>query len=335
MLAVVVGGLVVTIGVTLWLGMFGWAAVAFCVIAPTVSYGYRHVADGPSLRIAVSIMALGAMAFVPTGFTQLEVMDGVVNMRTLKPAAAYPFVTGLRLIPQFVLIFGCWVVLGLRNDVGFPERPVVSVSYTYFGIAFQLAAVVGVVAGFHNHRIWQARLPGRGLILICYLVVFAINLWLWLSARRFFRRDTISGYSALFAKCAVAYIVLAVPAVLIGREYNQINRHYLDKRRPDAYVVANPGAVKDFMARNKSGLGGEVGRDLESLLNDREFEHVLRTRKFYKQNFDEPFQVFERAVMYGYKIDPGSPRGRPTFVTIRFPEELALALRFQFVGEDE
>jgi len=33
-----------------------------------------------------------------------DVIDSVVNMRTLRPALAYPFVTGLRFIPIPVLI---------------------------------------------------------------------------------------------------------------------------------------------------------------------------------------------------------------------------------------
>jgi DNA-binding winged helix-turn-helix (wHTH) protein len=330
----VVGVLVVMVGVALWLAQFALAALALCITAATVIYGYQHVKDTPFARVAVSVLVLGAMAFVPTGCTQLQVIASAVNMTTLKPAVAYPFITGLQYIPQFVLIFGSWVVLGLRNDVGFPQRPVMGKSYIRLGIVFQLTTIISVVVGFNNYQIWRAGLPGRWLILICYLIVFSINLGLWRWARGFFKQDTISSYSALFSWCAVAYLFLVIPAIFIGKEYNHINTHFLDKRRPAAYVVTNPDAIKDFIARNDSS-DAKVGMDLRSMLNDPGFQSALITKRFYKQNFDEPFQVFDRAVMYGYKNEPSSPQDRPTFVIIRFPEELAVALRFQFVGEDE
>lgn len=331
--AVAVGVLVALIVASLWLALYGLATLTFCITAATLFFGYQYMKDMPLSRLAVSVLALAAMAFVPSGWTLPR--TAVVNMTTLTPAVAYPFVTGLRFIPQFVLIFGCWVVLGLRNDAGFLQRPILGRSYTLLGIIFQLMTVTGVVAGFDDYRIWRAGLPERWLILIGYVIVFAVNLWLWVSARGFLRKDSIHSYTALFSKCVIAYLVLVVPAVFIDQEYNQVNRSYLDKRRPDAYVATNPDAIREFRARTGRGFRTGIGEDLASMLNDPEFEHAVRTQKFYKQDFDEPFQVLGRAVMYGYKREPRSPQGEPTFVIIRFPEELAVALRFQFVGEEE
>ena len=77
-----------------------------------------------------------------------------------------------------------------------------------------------------------------------------------------------------------------------------------------------------------------MGPDLASLLNDPEFEWALRHETFYKQDFDEPFQMFGRAVMFGYRARTRLSPQSQTFVIVRFPEELAKALRFEFTGKN-
>jgi hypothetical protein len=71
---------------------------------------------------------------------------------------------------------------------------------------------------------------------------------------------------------------------------------------------------------------------LNVLLGD---EPVLapESQRFYKQDFDEPFQVVSRAVMFGFNTNGDSSRMEPRFMIIRFPERMAAAIRFQPVSE--
>jgi hypothetical protein len=128
----------------------------------------------------------------------------------------------------------------------------------------------------------------------------------------FLNRDVIFSFRRLFLICASAYVALTVPAIIIDHQYNTINRHYLDKRGTDVYVATNVDALASF-SRSDARLKAHMGPDLVSLANDPEFQETLRNGKFYKQNFDEPFQIFGRAVMFGYKIEPRSGLGRPIF----------------------
>jgi hypothetical protein len=105
--------------------------------------------------------------------------------------------------------------------------------------------------------------------------------------------------------------VIAVPAVLIDHENNFINLRYLDRKRPDVYVVRNPEAILDFGKPIERGQNSTIGPDLQSLIKDPEFSQVLRTQRFYKQNFDEPFQVLDKAVIFGYRVDAESKREPP------------------------
>src|SRR5437879_2565620 len=55
----------------------------------------------------------------------------------------------------------------------------------------------------------------------------------------------------------------------------------------------------------------------------------LQSEKFYKQDFDEAFQVSSKAVIFGFKNTRDSQHKPATFVRIRFPASLAAALRFE------
>ena len=98
--------------------------------------------------------------------------------------------------------------------------------------------------------------------------------------------------------------------------------------------MANPNVLKDLGQVLTQVAAHNIGPDLQGLLNDPKFEEVLRKKKFYKQNFDEPFQVLDHAVMLGYKADAESPKEKPRFIVIRFPQELAAALQFHPFGEE-
>ena len=74
---------------------------------------------------------------------------------------------------------------------------------------------------------------------------------------------------------------------------------------------------------------------LANFLKDAGFNEALRHGTFYKQHSDKPFQVLSRAVRFGYRSHSPSTQGQQPFVTIRFPKELADALRFQPVGYEK
>jgi hypothetical protein len=127
---------------------------------------------------------------------------------------------------------------------------------------------------------------------------------------------------------------LAVAAFFVDDEHNRINRYYLDLRWPEAYVAQNPDAIKDFQASMPAAFRSEVGPDLVTLFSDPSFHEALQHAKFYKQHFDEPFQLRRRAVIYAYRPNSLSGFGRSGFVSIRFPKALADAIRFVPVGAE-
>ena len=168
-------------------------------------------------------------------------------------------------------------------------------------------------------------------ILTCDALMLLGNFVLLFVSYKAFNRDVVTSYTGLFARCGLVYLAIAMPAIVIDHQNNLINRHYLDRKRPEAYVVGNPDAVRDLVKLGERGLKSGIGPDLAGLLNDPDFARALRTKKFYKQDFDEPFQVLNKAVIFGYQVEARSPQDPPIFITIRFPEELAAALRFQLV----
>src|SRR5439155_5448025 len=97
-----------------------------------------------------------------------------------------------------------------------------------------------------DYQIWRAGLPESGTLPLGYLIALLVNVAAWLAGRRRFSRAVSSGYSQLFLFCAVLYLPLAVTAAVVDAEYNRINKYHLDQRRPDAYIVRNPEAVKQF-----------------------------------------------------------------------------------------
>ena len=311
-------------------GSYGVATTAFAFSAMLVSFLYVRGADTFLRRAAVALFMSGAMAFSVSASTLGQLSRMVVNITTLRPAAPYPFITGLRFVPGFVLLLLFWVILSRYEDEGFARHPLLGRAYIWLGGAFLFATILSSTEAFGDCEIWLAGLPERGILLAGYSAVLVANVAAWLLGARWFRKPKISGYSQLFLQCAIVYLPLAVIATLIDAEYNWINKYHLDQRRPHAYIVRNPDAVNAF--RLQSG-NSKIGPDLASLLNDPEFDEILRTKRFFKQDFDELFQVWDRAVMFGYKSD-ARPGEAPRFIIIRFPEELATALRFDLVGPE-
>jgi hypothetical protein len=150
-----------------------------------------------------------------------------------------------------------------------------------------------------------------------------------------FRGESVSSYRFLFLFCGIAYAGVAVAAYFVDNEHNRINRYYLDVRWPEAYVAVNPDGIKNFLGARQGEFRKRIGPDLAALLNDSSFIEVLHNGTFYKQHFDEPFQLLSRAVIYAYRPKSPSGAGRRAFEAIRFPKELADALRFEPMSEEK
>jgi hypothetical protein len=125
--------------------------------------------------------------------------------------------------------------------------------------------------------------------------------------------------------CGTACLLTALTAAIVGRHWNEINKHHLDIRMPATHRVlsADPAKdMKDWLERHRT----EAGPDLLNLSNSPEFLNALRTEDFYKYAFDEAFQVSQKAVIFGYRSAHDPINKRPVFVLVRFPAGLADAL---------
>jgi hypothetical protein len=287
-----------------------------------------RLGNTPVQRAFVAVYLIGAMAYTSSASTMPEFEATVINSRTLAPAAAFLFVLGLKFIPLFVLVLGYSVAFACGA-----LTPGWKKTYWFLGFAFLAVELLflGLTSG--DDRIWKAEVPGRWTLLTASLTVLALNIAVWLIGRRYLEEESPSRYRPLLVMCLTAYIGVAVAAFFVDHEQNLFNRYYLDVRWPEAYAAANPEAIQQFRGSSPKALKIKIGPDFSALLNDPGFIEAIRHARFYKQHSDEPFQLINRAVTYSYR--PKSPlQSVPSaFVTIRFPEELADALRFQSLGE--
>lgn len=265
------------------------------------------------------------MSYTSSASTLSDVLATVINLTTLPPSAAHSSAIGMKFIPLFILVLIYWIILGER---GFFAHPRLEKTYTLTGILFLLATVVCLAAISADIRIWRAGLPGGWILILAYLAIFLANVGIWLVGRRCFKGDSISTYRQLLSLCAVAYLPVAIAALFMDSEYNRVNKYYLDVRWPEAFVVANPDAIKDIHLLHDV----KIGPDLVARINDSEFHDALRTGTFYKQHFDEQFQLGSRAVIFAFRPGGRSDRGKRPFVSIRLPKEQADALRFESIG---
>lgn len=326
-------GLVLTTAIVFTLAIFtvayGFTILTFWLGAVVVTLGYTHLQDTSIARAFVAGYFITAMSYSASASTLPDVLATVINLTTLPPSASYSFAIGLKFIPLFILALIYWVILGER---GFLAHPRLGKTYTLTGILFFLATLLCLAAVSADVHIWQAGLPGDWILILAYFTIFVANVAIWLLGRSCLKGEGISSYRQFLSLCVVAYLPVAIAAFFMDSEYNRINKYYLDVRWPEAYVVANPDAIKGFSNRLRDD---RIGRDLAGRINDTEFQEALRTSTFYKQHFDEPFQIQDRAVMFGYRRKSSLDRGRTPFVTIRLPKEMADALRFESVGEQK
>jgi hypothetical protein len=315
---------------TLTSAPYGIAIPSFIATA-IVLVAVERLHETPIARAAVALFVLGAAAYTLSAWNLSSVSQSVINMETLKPAIVYPFVTGLRFIPGFVQVMPYWVI-GIDRDRGLRDRSFYRTLYWVSAAAFIALTVTAVALGYGDYQIWVSGLPERGTILVCYGFVLAINVAVVAVAFRRFNEPCTGGYSRLWAMCMVALATVAVPAIVIDHEYDEVNRQHLDKRRAAAYVALNPEAILEYRRLAASGQAANVGPDFLQLVKDDDFERALRADRFYRQNFDEPFQVSAPSVIFAYRRrTPDTALGGRQFVFVRLPGDLVRALRFQVV----
>jgi len=245
------------------------------------------------------------------------VVGSVINMTSLRPALFYPVVTGLRFIPIPILTA---VVLVMN--------PRLRTAYLFLGLLFLLLTASGDLITSGAHRIWRAGLPIRWTLLAGEGFVFGVNVALFALGYRFFNARSVKSLPQLLSWYGIGYLLIALTAAIVNRHWNEIDKYYLDVRRPDAYRALNTNAAENFhdwLKRHPS----EAAPDLTSLFNDPKFLEALQSEKYYRQDFDEPFQVAGKAVIFGYKNAHDSQHEPPAFVRIRFPASLAAALGFE------
>ncbi len=281
-------------------------------------------------RFSLAVLFGAVIGYAPTAATLSLALTSVVNATTIKTAVVYPFITGLQFVPLYLVVLAHWVALAWYEDHGFRLHRLFRDSYLFGGAVALSATVVAAVVGSGDIEIWRNAVPGQRTLLAAYTVIVAMNIAIWVVGFRHFDRAKIDDYTPLFLWALVFYLPLAFAAFVAGREYNSINRHYLDKRRPQAFMVRNPGGIVAFQGQGPTP-DGDIGPDLRSLINDPEFERSLQTQRFYKQDFDEPFQVFQKAEMFGFQTIRRA--GETHFTIVRFPRRMTEALRFEAVQE--
>jgi hypothetical protein len=314
--------------------VYGLAILAFMLGAGFVSLAYGRVNDTPTARALVAAYMMAAMAYICSASTMPEFQASVVNATTLPVTATFLIVIGLKFIPLFFLVLFYWVIFGSASEVGCLGDPPKPRWYAISGSLFLSVELLLLVVTSGDDRIWSAGTPGRWPLLVSSAVVLAANLAVWLAGRHYFINESKASSRLLFGYCATAYLIVAVAAYFIDHEHNRFNKYYLDLRWPETYVVRNPDAITDLAALLGSKVRTEIGPDLASLLKDEDFKQRLRRGRFYRQHSDESFRISHPTVMFAYKA-PASPNsGRAPFVSIRFPKELAEALRFEPVSDE-
>jgi hypothetical protein len=260
-------------------GAYGLAVVVACAGCMLAAVVYRRSNETRLGRAIVALLFAAVMAYIPSATSLAEVVASVINATTLRPAIAYPFITGLKFIPLFVLVLSYWVLLGKDADMAFRTNRILRYIYIALGPTLLLLTGVLLIRSSSDDRVCQEGLPGCRSIAIGYAAVVTINIVIWLVGYREFNKDRVNRHRHLWLACAVAYLPLAFAGFVVDETYNSINAHYLDKRRPEAYFAGNPEAVEEL---KHAGFGhqNEIGPDLMALLNDPAFERTLRAQYF-------------------------------------------------------
>jgi len=306
---------------------YGLTIILFGITAAFVMVMCPSLPDTSYVRGGIVLFMVAGASYSTSATSLPDVVRSVVNMTALRPALAYPVVTGLRFIPIPIGIAVVLVVFGFRN-IRFAENRRLRAIYLRLGLLFLfIAATAGLITS-GAHRIWQAGLSIRWTLLAGECFVLAVNIVLFVVGYRFFNAAEGKNYRQFLTWNGVGYMLIALTANIVNRHWNEINKYHLDVRRPYVYRVQNANAGDIFHNWLKEHAS-EAGPDLVRLFNDPEFVRALQSHKFYKEQFDELFQVSNKAVVFGYKNGPVSQQNQSPFVRIRFPASLAAALRLE------
>jgi len=177
---------------------YGLGVIGFCAGIVFGIIAYTRLRDSASARAALGILIVAGMSYIPSAATLQLVMGTVVNITTIPPALVYPFVTGLKFIPLYVLVFAYWSILGLFSDKGFAANPILGKTYVVTGIISLGMTGVALIEASGDYEIWIGQLPGRWHLLIGYAVVFGINLIVWIRGYRIFEKTLQVAIPAVF-----------------------------------------------------------------------------------------------------------------------------------------
>lgn len=304
---------------------YGLTVVLFVLETALIAVSYTRLPDTWLTRSVVGLFVIGGVSYTAVATNLPALVGSVVNMTTLPPAFAYPFLAGLRFIPIPALI-ACFLVAAARGgNAGFLRRPYLRNVYLLTGTALLTATMALGFWGIHN--VWQAGLPIRWTILAGECFVGGVNLTLFVFAYRFLDASHIAGYPRFLSWCALGCLLVAFSAAITNGHWTNVNRSHLDVRNPQPYRVQNSN-VGDTLRSWLETHREESGADLLDLSADPEFLQALENEEFYKQDFDETVQMLNRAVIFGYKERARSRTQEPAFVLVRFPASLAAALQF-------
>jgi hypothetical protein len=101
---------------------YGLTIVFFGITAVFALLAYPSFRDSSLARALIAFFVIAGMSYTASATTLPDLVSSVVNMTTLRPAIAYPFVAGLRFIPIPILI-ALMLVGPAFADVGFAHRP--------------------------------------------------------------------------------------------------------------------------------------------------------------------------------------------------------------------
>ena len=164
-----------------------------------------HASKSPTRRLVWSTSAT----------TLPDVVHSVVNMTTLRPALAYPVVTGLRFIPIPIGIAVVLVVFGFRN-VRFAENRRLRAIYLGLGLLLlSMTATAGLITS-GAHRIWQAGSPIRWTLLAGECFVLAVNIVLFVVGYRFFNAAEGKNYRQFLSWYGIGYLLIALTASIVN-----------------------------------------------------------------------------------------------------------------------
>jgi len=322
--------LAVSIGLMIWAAMtsaYGLTILFFSSSAILAVLAYPLFRDSALSRGLAAFFAIAGMSYCASATTLPDALGSIVNMTTVRPAFAYPFVAGVRFIPIPILI-ALTVIALAPGHKGFAQTP--RLRYLYLGLGFLsiLAVAVALVWNSGVGRIWHAGLPIRWTLLAGESFVLAVNTALFAFGYQFFHKTLVKNCRQLMAASGIAYLLIALTAAITNHHWSDINKYYLDVRRPQPYRIEDRTVADDFHSWLKDHKS-EAGTDLITLFDDPEFMRSLETKEFYKQDFDD---AFEKGIIFGYKADSRG-RERPAFVRFRLPISLTAALRFRPVAQ--